>query len=278
MYAAADAMLKREGVLSNSVVLGFPYADVEEMGSGFVVVTDHDKSLAQRLADELGRYLVEHREEFRGKFISIEDAVADAVRSDGPVLLLDMGDNVGGGGPGDATHLAHGVRAGNPKRRKSFVALYDPAAVRACDQAGPRKRVRLSMGGHTDSLHGKPIDAEVTVRSLHAGKFTEPQVRHSGITEFDMGRTAIVETDDGMTIQLTTNRVFPISLIQLTSCGLDPASFHILTAKGVQAPVAAYQQVCKKIIRANTPGSTSADMSHFTYHYRRRPLFPFENV
>src|SRR5262249_31617090 len=38
LYAAADAMLARPGVLSNSVVLGFRYADVPKMGSGFVVV------------------------------------------------------------------------------------------------------------------------------------------------------------------------------------------------------------------------------------------------
>src|SRR5690606_23161025 len=35
------------GVLSASVVLGFPYADVEEMGSGFIVVTDNNPGAAR---------------------------------------------------------------------------------------------------------------------------------------------------------------------------------------------------------------------------------------
>ena len=61
MYELADQLLAQPGVLSNSIVLGYPYADVEEMGSTFIVVTDDDLDLAQRLADRLANYLYEHR-------------------------------------------------------------------------------------------------------------------------------------------------------------------------------------------------------------------------
>ena len=36
LYELADAMLRRESVLSNSILLGFPYADVAEVGSASV--------------------------------------------------------------------------------------------------------------------------------------------------------------------------------------------------------------------------------------------------
>ncbi len=42
LYEFADEQLSESGVLSNSIVLGFPYADVEEMGSSAIVVTDDD--------------------------------------------------------------------------------------------------------------------------------------------------------------------------------------------------------------------------------------------
>ena len=64
-----------------------------------------------------------------------------------------------------------------------------------------------------------------------------------------MGRTAIVDTDRGLTIMLTSRRVFPVSLNQLTSCGLDPKSFRVIVAKGVHSPVAAYAPVCPTLIR-----------------------------
>ncbi|MGH8914487.1 MAG: MlrC C-terminal domain-containing protein, partial [Acidimicrobiia bacterium] len=59
---------------------------------------------------------------------------------------------------------------------------------------------------------------------------------------------------------------------------LDPTEFQILVAKGVHAPVPAYQPVCPTIIRVNTPGSTSADMLSLHFRHRRRPLFPFEDI
>jgi microcystin degradation protein MlrC len=75
---------------------------------------------------------------------------------------------------------------------------------------------------------------------------------------------------------LTSRRMAPFSLAQLTSCSLDPRSFRALVIKGVHAPVAAYAPVCSELIRVDTPGSTRADMTKLTYHHRRRPLFPFE--
>ena len=33
---------------------------------------------------------------------------------------------------------------------------------------------------------------------------------------------------------------------------------------------------CKKLIRVNTPGVTSADLTQFAFDRRRRPMYPFE--
>ena len=74
LYELSNRQLNETGVLSNSVILGFPYADVEEMGSSAVVVTDDDPDLAQRLADELAGYMLAHKEEFVGEYTTIEEA------------------------------------------------------------------------------------------------------------------------------------------------------------------------------------------------------------
>ena len=67
------------------------------------------------------------------------------------------------------------------------------------------------------------------------------------------------------------------SLAQLTSCSIDPSSYDVLIAKGVIAPIAAYGPVCATIVQADSPGVTQADMTKFTYHNRRKPLYPFES-
>jgi microcystin degradation protein MlrC len=276
LYELANAQLDQPGVLSNSIVLGFPYGDVEEMGSAAIVVTDNDPDLAQGLADELMAYLLEHREEFVGEYITVADAVEMAVGKTGPICLLDMGDNVGGGSAADSTLIAHEVH--RRADTTAFVCLYDQPAQDAARAAGVGANLTLSMGGKTDDLHGEQLTAEVTVKSLHEGKFEETEIRHGGYTHFDMGPTAVVTTDTGLTISLTSRRVVPVSLGLVTSIGLDPADFQILIAKGVHAPVAAFAPVCTELIRVNTEGATAADMRTFEYRYRRKPMFPFEEI
>jgi microcystin degradation protein MlrC len=230
LYAYGKKTSQEPGVLSTSVILGFPYADVPEMGSALLVVTDNDRQQAQQLADDWAAELYRRRAEFVGELIDIDQAIEKALAAPSPVCLLDMGDNVGGGGPADATIVV------------------------------------------------EAFTAEVSVLSLHEGRFTEPKARHGAKSVHDMGKTALVSTASGITIMLTSKRTFPVSMVQLTSCGLDPGAFRILVAKGVHAPVAGYAEVSKTFIRVNTPGVTTADMGKFTFHRRRQPLFPFENV
>lgn len=273
-YRFADEQLNNEKLLVNSIVLGFPYADVPEMGSSVIAVTDDDPALARQMADGLADHLWEHREAFAGEFIGIDEALDKAVGMRGPVCLLDMGDNVGGGSPGDGTFLALAIH--ERKLPKSFVCLCDAESVAQAQAMGEWGTGSFRVGGKSDDRHGRPLACEATVAGLYDGRFEEPQPRHGGFTHIDQGPTAVLRTDHGLTIMLTTRRTPPFSLRQLTAHGLMPEEFHLLVAKGVNAPVAAYKEVCKHFIRVNTPGCTTADIERLTYQHRRRPMFPFE--
>jgi microcystin degradation protein MlrC len=275
-YQYADEMLRRPKVLSNSLMLGFPYADVREMGSAVIVVTDNDRQLARGFAKEWSDLLWSRRQEFIGELIAISEAVERAATLPGPVCLLDMGDNVGGGSPGDGTLIANALH--QQKQGPAFACLFDPESVGRAETAGVGSRVRLRVGGKTDDLHGPPLEADFTVLGLYDGRFDESQPRHGGFLKFDQGRTAVVRTDSDLTVMLTSRRVPPFSLRQLTAFGVEPAKFRALVAKGVHAPVAAYAPVCKHMIRVNTPGVTTADLSRLEFRRRRRPLFPFESI
>jgi microcystin degradation protein MlrC len=276
LYALADEILQTPGVLSNSIILNFPYADVEELGSSFIVVTDNNLDLAHQQAERLSKYLIEHRAEFACGLPEVEEALDQAAALDHPVCLLDVGDNVGGGSPGDGTTIANAMH--QRKLDRALVCLTDAAAYLAAHAAGVGAKVKLSVGGKGDALQGQPLEAEFKVLSLHEGRFEEPQPRHGGRVAFDMGPTAVVQTEHGMTVIVMTHRVPPFSLRQITSVGVDPAKYHYLVAKGVNAPIAAYREVCPTMIRVNTPGVTCADMTKLEFHYRGQPLFPFEDV
>jgi microcystin degradation protein MlrC len=271
-----DRVRALPGVLSASVVMGYPYADVPEMGSSFIVVTDGDAKLAESLASGLADWLLKNREMFRGNLIGPEAALERARAAKKPVGLLDMGDNMGGGSPADSTVLAHLCH--QLKLPRSFVCLADSNAAARARQAGIGKRLRLKMGGVSPVSPGAPLEAEVEVKGLYRGTYHETEARHGGQTDFDMGETAVVRTDTGLTVMLTTRRAFPGSLNQMISCELRPEAFDIIILKGVHSPVAAYAPVCGTLVRANTPGVTTADMvKSLTYRKRRKPLYPFES-
>jgi microcystin degradation protein MlrC len=272
--ACMETVRQRPGILSASLFLGFPYADVHEMGSAIVVVADGDRRIAEQAARQLGLELWERRHEFVGQLVDAESAVKQAREMPGPVCLLDMGDNVGGGSAGDGTTLAQVLHHFRPG--PSLICLYDPAAVQVCEAAGAGREVQLSVGGRTDALHGEPLSARFDIERVCDGRFEEPEARHGGIRHFDQGRTAIVRTDGGLTVMLTSRRMVPFSLHQLTDLGLDPRRFQFIVAKGVNAPLAAYRKVCPSIIRVNTPGATTAELTRLVFQHRRRPMFPFE--
>lgn len=276
LYAFVKEFSAQAGVLSASVLLGFPYADVKKMGSGFIVVADGDTGLARSLAERLCEYLWHNRSEFVGEKISIEEALASVSERERPVLLLDMGDNVGGGSPGDSTFILEGLDSSGTWR--SFVCIYDPESVSHAVNAGEGSTLRLKIGGKTDTLHGQPYEVEVVVMSVADGVFKETQARHGGQVNYNMGTIAIVETAHGTTVMLTSLRIVPFSLRQLTAFGIDPLAYDVIVAKGVHAPMAAYQEVCKSFVRVNTRGITHADMTRLPFENRRKPLYPFENI
>lgn len=278
LVALADKQRReRPGAISNSVILGFPYADVTEMGTSFVVVTDNDRAAAQSMSDDLAAYLVDRRHDFAAVLPTVEQAVDEASRLAGPVCLLDVGDNVGGGSPGDGTLLAIALHARRDIR--SFVCLYDPTAAATVGAAGLGAELELAVGGKSDDRHGAPLKLRVCVEGIYDGKFTEPQPRHGGTTQYDMGPTAVVRAvDSGLTVMLASQRVPPFSLNQLLAFRVQPADFQAIVAKGVNAPVAAYRSVCNHFIRVNTPGVTTNDMRLLGHRHRRRPMFPFEDI
>ncbi len=274
LYALAEDLRRRAGVLSASVLQGFPYADVAEMGSAAIVVTDDDAALAEACVTELAGHIWTHRAAFRSTAPDVEAALDRAAGLDGRICLLDMGDNVGGGSPGDATTLAHALlRRRSPR---SFICLFDPAAVRVAEDAGIGASPVLSMGGNTDRLHGEPLRLAVNVLGLYHGSFRETEPRHGGFSEFDQGRSAVVRTDTDLTVMLTSKRMVPWSLAQFACCGLDPTTFDLLVAKGVNSPLAAYGPICRHFVRVNTPGVTASDLGIFDYRHRRTPMYPFE--
>lgn len=273
--------LEEDGrILAASVSGGYQYADVPWMGPSVVVVTDNDPALAEREAQRLSNLLYETRDQLILGEPDAAKAVQAAIEHDGgPVVLIDMGDNIGGGTPGDSTFLlAELIRQ---RAQGWVVVIADAEAYRAAEQSGVGGAFDQEVGGKTDEMHGDPVRIRGRVRSLHEGRYVEPAVRHGGGRYWEMGRTAVIHVDGSTLDQpnlllLTTERSSPNSAHQLISNGVYVERQKIIVVKGNIAPRAAYEPIASALIPVDTPGATAVNPERFEYRAVRAGLFGFD--
>ena len=293
-----------DGVLDTSISEGYPYADVIEMGMSWITITDNNPKLAERISKKLSKQAWEKREELNKPVPGIDEALQiakniymgpkpkgkenfvpndgealeDTKKSEhshlGPIVLMDVGDNIGGGSAADSTHILK--RAREMKITNYLQSLYDPDVVKECILAGEGSKISISVGGKTDQMHGKPIILSGTVEKIHDGKYEEHRPNHGGFRFFDDGKRIKFETNDGMTILITSKRSGNTAREQMYSMGIYPENYKVIVAKGVSSPRPAYQPIAGKIILVNSPGVTTSDLTFFEYKNIRQNMFPFD--
>lgn len=275
LLQVAQAQRRRPGVLSVSVVEGYPYADVAEMGMSFLAITDNDPALARDVARQLALAAWSMRADLNQGAVAIDEALLRARDApSAPVVLFDVGDNVGGGSPGDSTLILHAARRLGV--RDLLQAVCDPEVVVLAQAAGVGGRVDAAVGGKSDQMHGAPFPVRATVTALGDGRYEETGPTHGGFRFFNDGPSCALRTDDGFTLLLTSRSAGSASLAQFRVLGIEPTRMKIIVAKGVHSPRPAMEPIAKELIWVATPGVTTADLRTFSYRHRRVPLYPLE--
>ena len=271
--------LEREDsrILAASAAVGYQYADVPQMGPSIVVVTDGDRGLARQEARRLADLMWDHRQQMAIELPEAAEAVQRARRADRlPAILVDLGDNIGGGSAGDGTVLlAELVKQG----ASAFAAaIYDPEAVGEAFRVGVGGPFDAEIGGKSDELHGDPVRIQGRVKLLYDGKYIETAARHGGMRYLDQGPTAVLQVGnssepDASFVLLNSKRHPPFSLGQLTSAGIQPQQLRVIVVKAAVAFRAAYEPIAGTIIPVDTSGLTAVNPRRFTYTKARRDLF-----
>jgi microcystin degradation protein MlrC len=272
-FERAHAWEEKGKALTVTVAGGFPYADVPDAGVSFLVTTDGDLPAAAAMANELAEIAWASRNEMIIHNTSPRDAVAEAIaHPEGPVMLVDVGDNIGGGTPGDGTVLLAELLAQHAQG--ACMVINDPEAVQAAVAAGPGATVETTVGGKTDRLHGDPVPIDGRIRALCDGQWVHEGPENAGVP-VDMGPTAVVEVD-GVTLVLTTHKTMPGDQQQLKSVGIEPTEQKMIVVKAAVRWRGGFGPIAKHAIHVDTPGLGSVDLNRFTYYQLRRPMFPLD--
>ncbi len=163
LWREADRLQSLPGMLSVSCLYGFPYSDVGEMGASVIAVSEDSAAQVQSAAAEMAQYWWNMRADFAGRLVSVDDAIQMAMQlreqdTFRPVGLLEMGDNVGGGSPGDGTWIVHGWLASVPK--PDFFSMgprpVNSPAMESGESDLPEHTEEVAAPGATIQRHAEP--------------------------------------------------------------------------------------------------------------------------
>jgi microcystin degradation protein MlrC len=263
-----------DGIISVSIVHGFPWGDVADMGTKVLVYSDERRDpyggRGAQIASELAAELYAARDQLIVKALEIDDAIDEAQRCTGTVVLSDSADNAGGGAPSDSTYILR--RLIDRDITSACVGpLWDPGAVRLAFEAGEGADLSMKVGGKVGPLSGHPIDASWNIVAL------KPEMATRGLagTPVKLGDCALIKTGD-VEVVLTSIRCQAFDTDLFTELGCDPASRRIVVVKSSEHFRAAYARIARRIIYVAAPGVLTNDFTTLIYQNIRRPKWPFD--
>lgn len=266
---------QQPGILTATVAMGFPFADIPDVGVSVLVTADDDRELAADKATELADMLWDLRDDLQPRLTTIEDVI-EHVREhpeSGPVLFADGSDNPGGGAPCDGTVALAALIASDIEGAVVGV-LFDPETAAQAHAAGTGSSIRVRLGGKTDELHGAPVVADAYVRALCDGKFVYGGPMMRGI-EDHLGPTATLVIN-GVEIVVSSVRRQCLDVRMLRIAGIEPSDRKLIVLKSAVHFRADFGAMASAIFDGDTPGIHRPDFNCLDYHNVRRPIYPLD--
>jgi microcystin degradation protein MlrC len=280
-----EEMEQRPGVLNLTILGGYGYADTPDSCMSVLATADGDAGLAERVARDLARKVWAEREAILNvrPIVPIDEGVRQAMqRPDGPVVLVDLGDDPGSASPADSPAVLESLlRLG---ARDCALTIRDPEVVRAGMAAGVGAIVSMEVGARIDSRFYKPLKVTGVVKSIDDGHYMICGPSHGGWGR-EVKREAFREAHVGPRVVLRVGNKIDVIFSQRTtgkdrdffkSAGIVMEEKQILVVKSNQAHRASFDPIAAATIDLDTPGVSTVNYASLPYRNLRRPLWPID--
>ena len=287
MRALEDAARRIEkdvpGVLAVNVVGGYAFSDVPYAGVALSVITEGSAEDAQNALRELAGIAWDMRQGGIPAQHDLDRVVREFAEknsvADGPVLLVEPSDNIGGGAPGDGTDVMRALLKYNIQG--AGVTIADAETVQALANVPLGGKITLPIGGKGSPLDPGPVTLEVELISRSDGVF-ELEDKNSHLVGslgkiIRMGPCAVVR-HGGLTILLTSKKLPPFDLGQWRSQGINPEELSMIGIKAAVGHRVAYGKIMSEEFTVNTSGPCTSDITKLPYTKLRRPVFPLDQL
>jgi microcystin degradation protein MlrC len=265
------------GMLSISVMHGFPWSDAEATSAAVLVFhrAGHHAAAAD-IAARISSELFAMRRYGSANLLTLNHALDTALapRAKGElVVLADGADNPGGGATGDSTFILRELL----ERKAQDVALgmiWDPQAVQIAMDAGVGALIPLRIGGKIGKTSGDPVDVLALVT---AARHDARQHGLSGSFSEALGGAVALRVD-GIEIVLNTIRQQVFSQECFTQLGIDLTGKRLVVVKSTRHFRAWFDPIAAETIFCDTPGTLNGELSSLPYRHIRRPVWPLDEL
>jgi microcystin degradation protein MlrC len=276
LMARVFALETEPGMLTATVAMGFPFADIRDVGVSVLVTTNNDQALAEQQADRLAGWLWELRDALQPQLTSVDEVIRFARENqEGLVIYADGSDNPGGGAPCDGTVVLRALL--EAKFEGAVVGvLCDRETVIQAHAAGVGQTISARIGGKTDNRHGAPVEVEAYVRCLCDGRFIyHGPMRRGMVGEFGPMALLVI---GGVEVVIASNRHQLMDAEMVRIVGVTPEHRKLLVVKSAVHFRADLGPLASHIFDADTPGIHRPDFAAFDFQHVRRPIYPLDEV
>lgn len=273
-----QAIEAEPGILSVSIMHGFPWSDTDATSAAVMVYFDATvgaDARARAIATGVAEDFFALRTLGGKTMLSVPDAVARclAPRAGGLFVLADGADNPGGGAACDSTFVLRELIA-RDARDVALGMLWDPQAVQLARDAGVGAELALRIGGKVGPASGAPLDVRALVTAVRAdarqhglaGQFTEA-----------LGDAVAIRVG-GIDIVLNTRRQQVFSPECFTQLGIDLAHKRVVAVKSTRHFRACFDPIASETVFCDAPGALNSDLARLPYAHLRRPIWPLDDV
>jgi len=260
------------GLLDCSVVMGFAYADVPQIGISILATSDGDAAIADTAAREMAALIWERREILypRDSVFTVEAGLARAksvaVSADKPVVILEHADRMN-----DSTYTLRALLE-TPEVKAAVPYIWDPRAASEALAAGTGATITLSLGSHSSEKAGGPVTVTGTVE--WAGEKSFPMGGKMGRGRpVELGATAVIRVGE-IVIWLISANLSAINLDPFEQFGMDLRDFDIVVLRSKTHFRAVWEDEAAEIIIVDTPDWGPALLDTLPYRRARPGVFP----
>jgi microcystin degradation protein MlrC len=278
IYARIPELEASGKILSATIMMGFPPADIYDMGPSLWTYATTQKA-ADEAAELLYQAIMEKEADYSLHLFSADEAVLKAMqlaeKADKPVILADVQDNSGGGASSDTPGVLEALVRHNAQQA-ALALMFDAESAALAHQIGEGKEGIFELGGKLTPGQ-KPYKGKFLVEKLAKGEFPLTGPMGRGMTT-DLGKMALLRIG-GVQVVVASERTQANDQSYFRQVGVEPSKMKIIVVKSANHYRADFEPISSAIFSVESPGAIIEDPTKATYRYLRpgvrlKPLGP----